>query len=118
MATDKDGFSAPRPFILHNSRSAIRSRSRSPQQMNVADVPVSAKVRNLASLSRRALSRSGTSSARFLDLVSIVNLVCFCGFPFAGEVRGELGRPPERNYYLPALGCYGSGDLVEGRVGN
>ena len=43
----------------------------------------------------------------------------FCRFRFAGEMRGRTdpAPTPERKE-LPALDCYGSSDLVEGRVGN
>ena len=50
--------------------------------------------------------------------VTIGNLVSPPSFPFAGEVRGVLSSPPTERKDLPALGCYGSGDLVKGRIGN
>ncbi len=42
----------------------------------------------------------------------------FFEFPLCPTSAGaDLARPSERKD-LPALGCYGNGDLVEGRVGN
>jgi hypothetical protein len=61
----------PRLFILRNSRSATRSKSRSPQQVNITDSLVVAKIRNFVSLARRALSRSGNPSTRSIGFVNM-----------------------------------------------
>ena len=95
----------PRRFILYNSRSAIRSRSRSPQQVNIADAVVSANTRNFASLTRRHLSRSDTFAARPLVFVNIEISRVLLDFLFAGEVMGRIPPPPpsEKNYGLRPL---------------
>jgi hypothetical protein len=50
----------------------------------------------------------------FMIVVTIANPVCPPSVPFAGEARGGLGRPLTERHGLEGLGCYGSGDLVEG----
>src|ERR1700682_1301783 len=50
--------------------------------------------------------------------VTIGNLVSPPSFPLAGEVRGRTQPAPSERKDLPASGCYGNSDLVEGRVGN
>src|SRR5260370_39264958 len=50
--------------------------------------------------------------------VTIANLVSPPSFPLPGEVRGRTQPTPSERKDLPALGCYGNSDLVEGRVGN
>ena len=42
----------------------------------------------------------------------------FCSFSFAGDVRGGLSPLLTERKELPAPSCYGSSDLVAGRVGN
>ena len=55
--------------------------------MNIADAIVSAKVRNFASLCRRASSRRDTSSARSLIFLNIGNRVRFCNLPLTERLR-------------------------------
>src|SRR6266699_1470518 len=87
-------------FIRRNSRSAIRSRSRSPPQVSIADAVGAANIRNSASLTRRDLSRSRTFAARPLVFVNIGNLACSSSFPL--RRRSEGGNPalPSENTYL------------------
>lgn len=75
-------------FIRRNSRSAIRSRSRSPQQVTIAAAVVSANIRNFASLTRRDLSRSGTFSASPLVFVNIGTLACSSSLPIHRRIEG------------------------------
>src|SRR6266571_2181703 len=74
-------------FIRRNSRSSIRSRSRSPQQVNIADAVVSANIRNSASLTRRDLSRSRTFAARPLVFVNIGTLACSSSLPIHRRIE-------------------------------
>src|SRR5438445_7926583 len=83
-------------FIRRNSRSAIRSRSRSPQQVNIPDAVVSANIRNFASLTRRDLSRSRTFGARPLVFVNIGESLAFLYLSFIGELRGADPARPHR----------------------
>src|ERR1700687_1236959 len=54
----------------------------------------------------------------WMIFLTIGNLVFSLSSLFAGLVRGRSWPAPLRTKDLPALGCCGNGDLVEGRVGN
>src|ERR1700674_4468427 len=54
----------------------------------------------------------------WMSFVTIGDLVSSSSSLFARLVRGADRPAPSERKDLPALGCYGNGDLVEGRVGN
>ena len=93
-------------FILYNSRSAIRSRSRSPQQLEIAEAMVSAKIRKCVSLAWRTLSRSSAFFDSSAVFVNIGNPLGSCIFPFRCRRSGRGGpRPPmsDNTYRLRPL---------------
>jgi len=52
--------------MRRNSRSAVRSRSRCPQELDLRDAVVSPNIRDVASLARSDVSRSGALAASCL----------------------------------------------------
>src|SRR6266436_9168756 len=50
--------------------------------------------------------------------LTIGNFVSPTSSPLSGYLKGRTWAAPPERKGLPALGCCGSGDLVEGRVGN
>lgn len=94
--------SPPRLLIRRISRSAVRSRSRSPQEENVRDTKVPANLRDNASLARSAVSRSGAFAASSL-VFSTIEKSLSRGRPFSGEVRGADPPALTERKYLPSV---------------
>jgi hypothetical protein len=86
----------------------MRSRRRSPQQMNIADGVVSANMRNFASLTRRDLSRSRTFAAGPLVFVNIGESLAFLYSPIQRRIEGGRPRPhrTKMSTGIDPLRCY------------